>query len=256
MSNKKKKEQAQPKVPNGARVIVWDIEATDLAANHGVILCICAKVAGQKTMHKWRLDSYTGDVVDDAERCLIAEASEFLDSADLHVTHYGSKFDVPFVNTRALYHALPSLAPVPHVDTWRVARYQMKLNNNRLQTVTEFFGGADKTRLDGINAMKAFAGNKRAMDDIVKHCEIDVEVLENAYFKMRPVIRNHPNITIGKFPAHEGEHCPACGSDKLARRGYRVARTARYQRYQCNSCGHWSSGPSERYHSRGVRVAR
>lgn len=241
---------------NANKIIIWDIETTDLSANHGVILCICAKEVGKKKVHTWRLDDGSAKNWRMSEQAMLKSAYEFLSDAAVWVTHYGARFDVPFVNARLLYHGKDSLPPVPHVDTWRVSRYQLKLNANRLQTLTEFFGGEDKTRLNGIRSMEAFAGDRRKMNEIVKHCKIDVEVLENVYLKLRPVIKAHPNVAIGCFPPHEGEHCPACGSAKLQKRGFRIARTGRAQRYHCQNCGHWSSGSTHKFTNRGVETAR
>jgi predicted RNA-binding Zn-ribbon protein involved in translation (DUF1610 family) len=66
----------------------------------------------------------------------------------------------------------------------------------------------------------------------------DVVLLEQVYHKFLPWIKNHPNRALVK---NEGMTCPTCGGHDMIRRGYNLTKTGKYQRYQCNGCGTWSS---------------
>lgn len=156
------------------------------------------------------------------------------------VTHYGTRFDVPMLNTRLLNHGLKPMPPMPHVDTWRVAKYRLKLHSNRLASVSAIFGLEDKTRLNGPIWVNAAAGHRPSINYVVNHCVQDVYVLEQAYNKIRCLAQNHPNLNLVE-PKERG--CPRCGAPSLQARGYNIAITRKSQRFQCTACGGWTSIP-------------
>jgi hypothetical protein len=95
------------------------------------------------------------------------------------------------------------------------------------------------------------AGNKNSLNYVAKHNRQDIVVLEQVYDKLRPTMRNHPNVNIvsGKMDA-----CPICGTKgKLQKRGFHIARVSKKQRYQCTSCGGWSNGRAHRI--KGLEVS-
>jgi len=72
------------------------------------------------------------------------------------------------------------------VDLYYVARHRLKLHSNRLAVVAEtLFGESEKTRVVGPIWTRAVAGDKEAMDYIVEHCIIDVDVLEQVFERLR-----------------------------------------------------------------------
>jgi uncharacterized protein YprB with RNaseH-like and TPR domain len=223
------------------RVIAWDIEATNLNADWGYIICIGWKVVGEKKTNLLKItdyDLYKKDPTND--KFLVAEASKILSEADVWTTWYGGGYDVPYVQSRLLKHKLPPMPPVPHVDGWKVARYKMKLSSNRLASVTGFLDLEDKTPVKSGIWAKAQAGDQKALGYIYKHCIQDVIVLEQVYNRIKALTTTHPNVNLanGKLNA-----CPICGAvDTLVKRGYNLARTSKAQRYQCKGCGGWSHG--------------
>jgi uncharacterized protein YprB with RNaseH-like and TPR domain len=231
-----------------SNILLFDIETTNLNANYGFILAACYKKIGDKKVSVLRIDDYKlhkRDCTNDY--MLVRDLVDVLSSADMLVGHYSTRFDLPFVNSRALYHKLDLVAPVPHVDTWRVARNGLKLNSNRLASIAEFLGNKQKTPILNTQWLRAMAGHQKSIDYVVQHCIADIEVLEETYMTIRPLAKDHPNVNImgGKSP--DGIVCPVCGvAGKMQRRGYRTARVARSQRFHCTSCGAWSSGPPER----------
>lgn len=150
---------------------------------------------------------------------------------------HNTYFDVPYLNSRLLRHNLPPLPPVPHLDGWKVARYKLKLNSNRLQSVTSFLGLEDKTPLDGPTWVKAMAGHRKSIKYVVEHCRQDCEVLQQVYERLKPLAQGHPNLNLFQGTTHA---CPRCGSLDLQCRGKQVTTTQTYQRFQCQSCGGWS----------------
>lgn len=226
------------------KVFLFDTESADLNAEFGTVFCTAWKELGSSEIHIVKITDFghfKKDVTEDYY--VIEESIRQLSQADVLVGWYSSRHDVPLLNSRALYHRLPTLPPIPHIDGWRVARNHLKLRSNRLDNVSHFLGVSEKTRLDGRIWRKAQAGYLEALDYIYDHCLQDVWVLEDVYNLLRPVIKDHPNINL---ITGEAKACPACGSIHLTRRGSRIAGASIKQRYRCDECGYWSFSKAQR----------
>lgn len=232
------------------RIIAWDIECTNLNADFGYILSASwMDLNGPREPKIVRIDGYKGFKTDRTnDKQLVRELAATLSEADIWVTWYGDRFDIPYVNTRLLWHELDLLPPIPSVDGWKAARNHLKLSSNRLANISEYLDVSRKTPVVGWEWVRAGAGHQEALDYVVDHNIKDVIVLGEVYDRIRPVIRNHPNVnliehsTTGK-PTRSP--CPVCSSDRVHSRGYHVAKTRRSVRYQCQACGSWFRGPSE-----------
>ena len=228
------------------RIIGWDIEATHLRANFGHVLCIGWKVFGQKTVHVPSIQDYNGsckscktlkEPIND--KALLEAVYDDLASADAWVTWFGKGFDVKFVNSRLIFHGLPPLPPIPHIDGWRTAKSKLCLTSNRLATVQDFLQlPTSKTSVDGHQWNLASSGDPAALRYIFDHCRKDVNVLEEAYDKMLPLIVDSPNM--GLVEKME-DGCPRCGLGVLKTNPSWIysSATRKYQRYQCIACGGW-----------------
>lgn len=219
-------------------ILSWDLETAALNADYGIILCAGSKVVGKGKPEVISLLQYTGKTILDKERKLLIDFSETLMEADCWLTWFGTWFDVPFVQSRLLYHGLPTLPPqFPHIDGWKTAKKRLRLRNNRLRTVQEFLGlEQEKDAVLGPIWIKALAGDHQAFNYIVEHCRKDVVVLEQAYERLRPLLVDHP----AKSLLDPHAQCPVCGSAKLQKRGFHLTRTRKYQRFCCQQCGSWS----------------
>lgn len=220
-----------------ARVCFFDIESTNLVADFGTLLCTSWKWAGENAVHTAAITDYkTFKKTPWDDKRLVRDVSAALSQADVWVTWYGQRFDVPFLNARLLSHGLPPMPPIPHVDAWRISRYQLKLSSNRLKNVSEFFElGERKTPLSGPIWVKARAGHGPSIKYVIEHCEADVRVLEEAYDQIKCLCPKHPNVNLTDKTM---EGCPKCGG-KVQRRGTQIAQSRSYQRYQCQKCGGW-----------------
>jgi hypothetical protein len=182
---------------------------------------------------------YEGKDIIVQEKKLLIDVSKRLLDCDVWLTHFGTWYDIPFVNTRLLYHKLPTLPQYAHIDTWRTARKALKLRNNRLITISEFLGTEDeKNAIKPEQWLRALGGHKPSLAYIIEHCRRDVLVLEEAYERLRPLVTDHPNK--GIIDGQGG--CGVCGSARLQKRGFYITRTRKYQRFQCSDCGAWSKG--------------
>lgn len=225
------------------RILLFDIEATNLSANFGFILCICYKWVGEKRVHTISIRDfarYERDRTNDSE--VVRAFAEVYKEADIVVGHYSTKFDTPYINARLLYHGLDTLPPTRHIDTWRISKDRLRLNSNRLASISEFLGLGDKSPVLGPQWIRAMAGDASALRYIEKHCRIDVEVLEKTYLKLRALMPQHPN---GNLVRKIKKACPICGSKKLTSRGWLLSYTSRKPRFVCPQ-GHWSHGNPEK----------
>lgn len=219
------------------KIIAWDLETSNLDASFGTIITAAWKIVGEKKKPKCiTIHDYKGDILQ-AEKKLIVDLREALLDGDCWLTWYGTYFDIPYLNSRLLYHKL-SVVPgnFTHIDGWKTARNRLKLHSNRLNSVQQFLGLEDeKTNLKGAMWLKSLAGDSKAMAYLKEHNIADVLVLEQAYERLKPLILDHP-LFDGR-----GE-CGVCGEGKLQKRGIHRTRTRMYQRYQCQECGSWSKG--------------
>jgi uncharacterized protein YprB with RNaseH-like and TPR domain len=219
-------------------ILAWDIEASNLAADFGIVLCVGFKEVGVGKPEVLNILNYAGKDLIAKEKKLLKDVSAKLLTADVWLYHFGMYYDLPFINTRLLYHNLPILPPnFSAIDTWKISRNRLKLRNNRLITISEFMGTEDeKNAIKPEQWIRALGGHSPSMDYIVEHCRRDVLVLEEVYNRLRPLVLDHPNR--GLVDGRGG--CSVCGEQKLQKRGFHITRTRKYQRYQCSSCGAWS----------------
>ena len=236
-----------------AKICFFDIETSNLNANFGYILSFGWKFQGEKEASVISIADYPLFKRDPTnDKLLVKDIAEIMMGADVLVGHYSQRFDVPFINTRLLTHGFHPLPPIPHIDTWRICKYKMKLNSNRLDTVSKFLRVEhNKSPVDGIHWVRAMAGNKKSLQYVIKHNLLDVLVLEEVYNRIRSLTTVHPNLNIvsGKY-----ESCPVCNAEgKLQKRGFNIARTTKTQRFQCKACGSWSRGRPQRIEEIDIR---
>lgn len=226
---------------NGPKVLFFDIESTGLNATFGTILCIGYKFLNDPDVHVPTIldGKRRKDMLDDKK--LVERFAKVYNHCDYSVGHYSSRFDLPMIRTKLLKFGLPPLPPKPHIDTWWIARRELKLHSNRLAVLQDFLGVSNsKTPLKPDDWIQAAHGSKAALDYIVEHCRCDVLVLEEVFMKLRPLAKEEPNRNL--FVPSAADACPSCGSAHLTRQGFKVAKSRRYQQYQCQTCGKWTRG--------------
>lgn len=220
------------------KIVVWDLECSSLSADFGMIICCGMRDVDKGKTEVYSIRDYPEKDPIRAERLLLKDISKLLLDADVWVAHYGKYFDTVFLNTRLLYHGLPTMPPnFPLIDTWRTSRNQLKLRSNRLVTIQDFLRLKNtKNSILPEQWIRALGGDAKSLRYIEEHCRRDVDVLVDVYHKLKPLMLDHPSK--GLFDGRGG--CGVCGGKKLQKRGFHVTRTRCYQRWQCQSCGSWS----------------
>lgn len=174
------------------------------------------------------------------DRALVKRCAEILGEADYLITWYGIGFDERFLATRLLYYKLPPLPPILDIDGWVTAKFRLAMHSNRLQAMQEFLElKSKKTAIDYTAWRRAPSGHIPSIRKVIHHCRCDIDVLLETYLRLRPYLKDAPNMAI--LTGKKGQ-CGRCLSPKLQRRGLMVTRSRAYQRYQCQACGAWSRG--------------
>lgn len=161
------------------RFVFFDIETFDLSADFGLLMVGCIKD------RKGKIETFIAHGDQDERECAIGIRDE-LEKADFVVTYFGSRFDLPYLNSRLLVHNERPVNEIRHVDIYYTARNNLRLQRNRLANVEmALLGTGSKTAiLPGI-WRRALQGDKEALDYIVDHCQKDVEVLEAVFERLR-----------------------------------------------------------------------
>lgn len=174
----------------------FDIESSNLSASIGMHLCACIKPKGtDKILTASTLDAapicshcdHPGEYLNDHK--MAVQLRDWLEQFDYVVTFYGTRFDVPYLNTRLIMYGERPINQMRHVDLYYVARTHLRLHSNRLEVVAQtVLGRSAKTHIVGPIWLRAVQGDPEAMGYIVDHCERDVVELERAFDRLRGFI--------------------------------------------------------------------
>jgi len=172
----------------------FDLETTNLSANWmGVILCGVVKPWGGKLKifrgdqyPTWRANRSNDEAIC---RSLFAELKKYR----IWIAHNGVNYDINYLRTRLGKYGFSMDQPM-NIDPVIALRKYYRLNYNSLERAGRHFGFKDyKTHLDEDTWMQAIMdGSSVAMDEIVYHCEKDVELLELVANRVKYLI---PKIT-------------------------------------------------------------
>ena len=221
----------------GVRRILFDIEATELRADEGYMLCFGWQVVGEDKVHlesirDGRRGSYVGN-----DKALVGRVREILTDGDMWATWYGKRYDVKFIQSRLSYYHMKPLPRTPHWDGWEVSRSRLALSSNRLENVSDFLNIHErKTKLTRSIWRRAAFGSTKDLRYIEKHCIQDIKVLEEVYEQLAPLYDPVASIAV---KLDRPDQCPICSSGRVWRRGSIVTRARVFGRYQCQGCGAW-----------------
>lgn len=195
------------------------------------VLCWAAKWYGKREV---LFDRITGAK---SRKTMLKGIHQIMSEADAIVTWNGDNFDIPSLNREFLVAGMTPPAPYKRIDLLKTARDKFKFTSNKLEYVGPHLGLGTKVKHPGFELwLGCMAGDEESWALMEKYNKGDVVLTEKVYDKMLPWITNHPNRG-----AHDpGCACPNCGSNEVQRRGVSVTRDAKYQRFQCTSCGAWS----------------
>ena len=136
--------------PNERRTCSFDIETTNLNATYGITICYC--ILNHKTgeiLHSTitKKDLRNGRL----DKRVVRQCVKDLEKFDIVVTYYGTKFDLPFIRTRAvkLNIPFPYYSVLKNLDIYYVVKNKFKLHSNKLAVACEaLVGDTEKTIID------------------------------------------------------------------------------------------------------------
>jgi hypothetical protein len=200
----------------------------------GHVLCWAAKWYGEDTVH---FRSTDGKKL--STKLMLKDMHNLLSEADAVVHYNGKSFDIPTLNKEFVVAGMTPPAPYKQIDLLEVVRDRFRFPINKLDYVVQALGIGKKVRHAGFQMwIDCMAGDEAAWEMMEEYNRGDVVVLEKLYDRLKPWIRNHPNM--GMFT--DGKVCTNCGEKHLQKRGTHPVRESVYQRYVCMACGTWMRG--------------
>jgi uncharacterized protein YprB with RNaseH-like and TPR domain len=175
--------EEKPGGPLEVKTGYLDIETSDLKADFGIVFCYCIKDENSDKIYERTItakEMKSGALDKPVLQQFIKDVANF----DRVVTYYGTRFDIPFLRTRAVVHKLkyPEYGELIHTDLYYLIRNKFQLSRNSLlNACNTLLGSADKTFLDKGVWMRARFGDDKALEYIVEHCRYDVLDLQKLH---------------------------------------------------------------------------
>jgi hypothetical protein len=148
---------------------------------------------------------------------------------------HNCKFDVPKMNARFIVNGLNPPSPYRIIDTLLVARKNFAFTSNKLDDLAEYFNIDHKKETSFALWDKCVNGDQDALNYMEEYNVKDVDILEKVYLRLRPWIKNHPNLSL--YLENEEETCPYCGSTNLADTGtFTYTNVSKFSNVRCLDC--------------------
>lgn len=181
-------------------VAAVDIETSGLKGNMDFMLCCCIKPVGGE-METYRIDDRRFKArISNEDRLLVMAVRDRLQELDLLCGHNIIRFDLRFMRTRLNFWDEELLGPKMVVDTLPLARKNLAMTSNRMETLAEFYHlPISKTRLEPelweqARHWREGAAQHEALGYIVDHCYKDVEIQEQLLEHMSGLIKQIPRV--------------------------------------------------------------
>ncbi len=166
--------------PMHERLGFLDIEASNLDANWGIMLCYSIYDEEEdKSLERIVTPKELRDGV--LDRKVVEQCVKDMQKFDRVITYYGTRFDIPYIRTRALWWKIPfpTYKELLHTDVYYIIRNKFKFNRNRLGGAYDFLVGDDKKTHYGRDTWikAAIQHHQPSLDYIMEHCRIDAKEL-------------------------------------------------------------------------------
>lgn len=153
------------------KTVIFDVECSNLSGDFGILLDVGYTVypgvnKGVVEVHQASINPAavrSSGRIDMADKAVVEAFSKAIADADILVGHYIKRHDVPFVNTRMMYHGLPTIRPqTKFIDTWAYIKKNLKLHSNRLDSATHFFNFTEENFK--VNVINDITGETRKIN--------------------------------------------------------------------------------------------
>jgi hypothetical protein len=245
--------------PKNPRILTIDIESAPIEAyvwglwdqNVGIdfvktdwtILSFAAKWFDEKKVIYADTGGRGADKVRD-DYPLLGKIWELLNEADIVVAQNGKRFDVRKINARLIQHAYTPYSPIRVIDTMVEAKRYFAFTSQKLAWTSKLLTDSPKSEHKEFPGFELWTeclkDNPKAWAVMRKYNCQDIRATEKVYEKLRPWIKNHPNVST--YDLKPGGACPNCGSTNVQHVGQATLQSGIYAQYQCLSCGAWPRG--------------
>ena len=238
----------------GPRILVLDVETAATTAyvfgrfninlsqanikdEGGWILCASWHWLGSEQIHSIWLTPEEVMAKDDSK--IVEQLHELYSVADAMVAHNGCSFDHKVIQTRVVAQGLKPLPVIKILDTLLLAKRYLRLPSNKLDSIGEYFQLGRKISNSGITMWKEVQeGSVKAMADMVKYCQQDVELLTEVYYKLRNLGTAGNAFNAALYYQDDVMRCSVCGSTDVSHTHDTVKTSvSEFDLYQCNECG-------------------
>lgn len=172
--------------PNSCRVGFFDIECNDLNPAYGVLLSYA--ILDCKTNEIKGRHITKGEVLsDDLDKKIVEECVNDLCSYDVLVTYFGTKFDIPYIRTRATTQNIkfPSYGSIKTIDLYYVVKSKFKIGRRSLENACRFIvGETRKTEILPHILPRCVQGREEALAYLWEHNIYDVLDTRDLYNKV------------------------------------------------------------------------
>lgn len=165
-----------------ARAIAFvDIEAANLNADYGTVVVVSIKP------YKAKPTTFTARPGRDKQ--LLRDVSVEIAKYPIWVTFFGKRYDIPFLNSRLMYHGLPPLPRHHHIDLWMVMKMRTHLSRRNQAHLLSWLGTPESKMSVSPNVWAEMAVKSDEKLEILRQrCESDVTGLEAMYEKAKAYI--------------------------------------------------------------------
>lgn len=240
------------KIKTGPKVLLLDIETSPILGyvwglwenNLGLnqiksdwhVLSWSAKWLGESQV--FYKDQRNAKNIEDDKKLLLG-IWELLDEADIVITQNGKSFDHKKLNARFILNGFQPPSSFKYIDTLILAKRHFGFTSNKLAYMSEKLCTKYKklkhSEYEGFELWKAcLAGDLKAWKVMEKYNKYDVLALEELYHKLIPW---DASIDFNLYSDSLEVICK-CGGKEFRKRGFLYSPSGKFQRHQCNKCGH------------------
>lgn len=174
-------DEALPLLERAGALAFVDIEAANLNADYGTVVVVSVKPYKQPPV--------TFDAPPGRDRGLVQEVAEELHKYQCWVTFYGRRYDIPFLNSRLLYHGFAPLEKRHHIDMWMVVKMRTHLSRRNQAHLLSWLGTPESKMSVSPNVWAEMAVKpKEKLAILRERCESDVIGLEAMYERCKRAI--------------------------------------------------------------------
>lgn len=173
------------------------------------------------------------------DRQIALSLRKIMNQADIIVTQNGDGFDLKWANQLFLKHDIERPKKYYSVDLLKESRRSYYSISHRLDFRGRQLAIGSKMPHEGFRLwLKCMSGEQAAFDRMEAYCKQDVLLTERYYLKLRPRMKNHPNVNMFNHKLYDGRiKCPACSGTHLVKCGWNYYPGGRRQRFRC-TCGY------------------